>query len=653
MLAAYSITFAQPIFLTGASALDQSEAQLKGHVSQISERHSSRLGWVDFNFHTIKIYNNNRLVEREQDGDFGHSKITYSYENDGRLKQRKTEEFDQDSGALLRAKSESYHYGPQEITIIYDKKDRRLNLSKEVLAYDKHQRLVAYQKYNLQDRLLLDVAHTYAFDTNEKRLLNTLKVTYARGQVDETRTLTYHSAPFSINGIDCEKVRIEKSIQPKDAAQPRKEICYEYVKPDGTVLRQTSYLAGIPRLYEWVYAYDDRGNWISKAEYQKNDGALMSYYQRKITYSDGHTTGSDTYDQKTIWDKKFIPGAEQFYFKKIIDKNQVQVLNRFQKNISSKIRFLGNLKSTSAFIHYPKEKALVELVDYDIIEDGDLHEARLLTDQLGDALLKSSAGHFYVFDNNVLLSAYNQESIDDNLGIIFNPETGHTFQYQWSKSPVHEMIPLQKLPTSEQHTYWLLVKSNSGTEQLLVFKKGKLIDHSQVKLEKASNQDVVLYNGPEIMLLKNAQTTELNQIYPTQYLSPAEAKTLVAANKPTAPTPSAAQPTADQSNFGCYEDVACLNRRAIQTFNKTKQSGQSEEVAYQQMAQIFDQVYQNKKQLTFEMMMTIDGQYSMGLLKTLSPEVRQYIRERSRQRVNEYTEKHGKPKIKTVPYNGN
>ncbi|MEO1514592.1 MAG: hypothetical protein AAFV95_06255 [Bacteroidota bacterium] len=656
---------AQPIALTGELAVEGMVKDWKGEVREIRQRGSSRFSGIYFHFYSIKTYQGSQLVRTSSKGAFGDSEIAYSYGADGTVRRRETKELDQKTGKVTRTKVVTYEYKDGKIVAEYDMADPILNLSKEILRYDEHRRLVTYQKYDKRGDISYDLAHTYVEGSTDKRVDNSLTVTYLNGNVQETRILKYHSEPYRINGEECTKVRIEKSITGEDASKSRAELAYIYVKEDGTVLRSTAHMIGIPILYEWVYEYDKRGNWISKAEFRKSSGMLESYEQRRITYSDGFVSGSDDYDKETIWtEKKFVPSEEQFYYRRLLDKNQFKAFNRNNKNISKGVRFLGDLSTNSAFIHYPEKNTLIELVDYKLIKNGDLHEARSMGAVPGDDyLLKSSAGRFFIFGNHQLISSFEQTSVTSDLGLIFDPATEQSYTYNWSPSAQSEILPLQKLPPTEKNTYWMFATNKEGQPEIMVFRDGKLIDHKGATIVKLSQQDALFQQGDDRLFLKDAMVTKANQLLPTRYLTKEEATALQpkkAATPPkqtaTAAAPSSTVPAApttaaaDRSNFGCYKDIACLNKYAIRTFQEAKRAGQSEEAAYGQMAKVVEQVYNNQPSLSFDMVMKVEDKYLLGLQKALPSEVRQYVRQRSRETVNQYTKKHGKPKIKTVPY---
>ena len=362
-----------------------------------------------------------------------------------------------------------------------------------------------------------------------------------------------------------------------------------------------------------------------------------------------------------VWNKKFAPSEEQFYFRRLLESGRFKTYDRYQRNISKSIKFLGDLNSNSAFIHHLEQKKIIELIDYRLVADEFLHEAQALVSDADDYLVKSSAGMFFAFNDHKQLLEFQKDAITNEIGVIFNPENGNTYKYLWRTSPKAEILPLEKLPPAPKNTYWVKIHNKKGQEMVIVVESGKLIDHSNVKLDRLGASDYVMVRGELVLLMKNGSQAKLGSIQPAAFISKEALTKLYAQHQPKTTPQATAQPSsstppkpvakeADRSNFGCYNDVACLKRRAVQVFQKAKQAGQSDQSAYQQMGQVLEQVYQNKKSLAFDMMMVVDQKYLSGLQKAISPEIRQYIRQKSQEAVVRYTQKHGKPKIKTVPY---
>ncbi len=652
MLITVTCLLAQAFKVESDRRFDGQPEDIQGTIKELQFFSYNKMGTIEITMKYSKVFENNQLVYQKMDTDWSKGFSKYFYNKDGKIESVKT--YTEDKGNSILDEEQLYEYKDKQITLAFKRKYQSTS-EKLVWKYDKHDRLVGYNRYNGDNQLVSELAHTYDFNSDKSLLMNTLKVEYnEKGQVDKTKSEIYSSESFSIDGEDCTKVRIEKVIL--DGDKESKEIDYKYVNSRGHILREGIHSWGMPIMHESRYEYDERGNWISLAIYQKPKGDLITLYKRKITYTDGYVSGGEVLETKVseIDALSLKPSSEQVYYTRYPSKKTVKVEDANLRNISSKVTFYGGLNTKSAFMHYPEKNQMIELIDYYLVEDEFRREAKAHQLSEKDHLFKSRGGHYFIFINDSILFSndYKSYGFTDKTGIIYTEKTAQSYAYQWNNNRKAENIALEKLPATLNHTYWIITEGNEKANEkgLFLLRKGQIYTDENLKIYLLGEHAVV-YIKDEILFLENAQNLNLDRFYPVREITKSEIADLQAkySSKPANSSASqASKAQTNKNNFGCYNDIACLNRYAINQFNTAKQNGQTDQEAYQKMASTVDQIFLFKKELVFEMMMKLDSKYFLELNKELSPEVRGYIRQKSRETVNQYTEKHGKPKIKTI-----
>ncbi|MEM9819721.1 MAG: hypothetical protein AAF985_01560 [Bacteroidota bacterium] len=635
---------AQTFYLNGEKATNL-PSQLKGQVQQIESWTHDLFAYMEFDYHHASRYENNRLVEGLSYFTDKQSINRHYYRSDGRLSKIEYLEYDSLKQSSRLTALRQYSYTPKKTKIHYQDAEGATQHRSE-LTYDQHQRLVTYHKHNPKGQLVEEVAYTYQFEQTGDQLLNFAEVTYQDGKVWRSKIKTFQYESFLLDSQLCTKVNILKAITVGD--QTTEEHSKRYFSKAGREVRGVYNILGSERPYVNQYEYDERGNWIRYAQYETLTGKLSSFVQRAITYTDGLTTGGKTLSSKQIKSLERPPKEEEYYYVRIPETNRFKIFTGKGTNISKRIRWLGTAQSNSAFLYDSTQQAVIELIDYVEVESSSYqHEARLLSKDQPNFLLKNGQQNFWIFLNGKVVQRedYDFKSL---LGhdIFYHLPSKVSYSTLWSSLAVNEVLTLQQLPESPDDFYWLLAKSE-GKEYVWFFQYGKLVE-SKAATSHWSGDDLLVkhqqkyYRCPQASKGLGKGFQVVTNISATTFQQAVQAQN----NKPVAQQ----EVKADQTNFGCYQDVSCLNRYAIAVFQKMKSNGQSDAIAYQSMSQVVEQVYRYKKELSFDMIMKIDEKYMMNINQNLSPEVRKYIKKRSQDAVSQYTQKHGKPKIKTVPY---
>ncbi|MEM1320508.1 MAG: hypothetical protein AAGG75_09635 [Bacteroidota bacterium] len=649
---------------------------IKGDVKQIENWSFHEIGGLKMKFHGLSTFQDQRVVRSTSYEYYGTNTTQYSYLSDGRIAKQITTRIDTIKDTTFVSATRHFEYQKQKVKISYDfftsVKTRYFELD-----FDQYNRLVIYKSY-LGKELKKDKAYTYDFNTKERKLLNSLLVEYEHGQPKKTVSELYSYAPASVNGEDCTRILIEKGTHSDD--YERLQRWEQYRHPDGQELKGKAYYYNSPSRYEFRYTYDEKGNWIIRERYKLPSGHLESYFQRKITYADGSTNAVPEFDVVTIKNKKIeVDPNSYFTFKRYVSRKSYHIYNVRNKAVNNHAVNMGAMNTDHFFVYYPPTQSVIELTNYQKAANNQRSDAQILSSNLSQYVFNNEQGNYWFMKEGKAIpnNHFTKVELTHDYFVVSFKEEGKSYAIKWPKDKKQNFVrPFQALPPTHNNTYWYSYQLEDGQgKDFVFFEHGKIVRANDTSLYRGilkDGEDLILMTVNNRYRLKNWQEVGVDTLLRTYAVSELEyeqamanyldqlakreeakaakqAQTAEVAKQPQATT--AARPTgANQNNFGCYSSIACLNGKAVQQYKAALATGQSTEQAYEQMAQVFETVYQNKKELSFDMMMKIDGQYTMGLTKALPAEVRAYIRQRSSQAVNQHVKKYGAPKIKTVPY---
>ncbi|MEM8909092.1 MAG: hypothetical protein AAGD05_14700, partial [Bacteroidota bacterium] len=354
------LLWGQAVRLSGDLATN-APSRLKGSVKKIEQWHyDNSMLFLDLTFHYIFEYQNNRATKTITDLGKKLDVQKSHYHPDGRIIRTDYESHDSLGQYITTTGYRSYTYQGNTTKVQYH--SGQSLISETTLQYDQHGRLVTVRKYNNQGQLFEEHALTYDFETTEKRLLNHRKQSYSADTVSKSQVWTYEYRPDLIGEQACTRINITEAVTQGNHSNEYHS--REYITKAGEALGRSSNFYDKIQLHRSAYQYDQRGNWISRVTYNKVTGETESYFQRRITYSDGWVSGTDEFVLEKIKSKKFPPTAKDYFYKKFPKKGRYRLLDGLNKNISRRMKWLGYAQTQSAFVYDTVQQAVIELIDY-------------------------------------------------------------------------------------------------------------------------------------------------------------------------------------------------------------------------------------------------------------------------------------------------
>ncbi|MEL6865753.1 MAG: hypothetical protein AAFP19_15115 [Bacteroidota bacterium] len=653
LLLLISPLFAQQ--LPGEQSLHPADFDIKGDIEQLDVHRFQLFGLFDMDITWNYQFEKGRLKHLKNSAFFGedYEYYTYHYDKKGQLihiEAKRLDSLGQLTGPLSDRK---YQYRADSIS--YQQEDHLLKRShKEVLRYDQHGRLVAFQIYNGQGQIREDYAYTYQLGTKEKKLHNTIHASYALGKLEKTVMKLYRYEEVEIEGQTLTKIQISRSTsRGKKQSTGQEE---RYYNKEGLEIKGLEDFQGLPKPYIYQYTFDDRGNWIIAAKYYTDSRKLETYAERRLVYTDGHITGNTDFDTQSISARKLPFKDYQFTrFLKEDGKSTFTLKDLNGKSIHNAIYKIGFIGKAHFYVFEPKENILLEMTNFQHLTDEQPHAAKVLSKGIDRFLIRNKENRFYVmYDGKIIKDKdFHYHTIRGDLGYLYIIPAQEAYRINWPEERADGMLPMNALPKSEYGVYWLKFENVDGLSDFLVYDQGTQLDAQDTTHLKAvhiDGADYVIKTADKCFRVTDFNKAENDRFYVANAMTEAGYQQFLA--KRAVEKTKAQKASVDQAErtFFCGEDLACALRLAQHQFQSTVEEGKSEAAAYNSMAEVFAQAYDHQKNMSFEMMMKIEGKYTMGLQKALREDVRKYIRQRSQQAVNQYTQKHGKPKIKTVPY---
>ncbi|WP_299519680.1 hypothetical protein [Winogradskyella sp.] len=451
-----------------------------------------------------------------------------------------------------------------------------------------------------------------------------------------------------------------------------------------------------PITTETFYKYDLRGNWVSAITYNKNTGMVKKYQERKITYTDNFVSGNIDFNESYIKSTKYPEFPNQYAYKYDVAKNLFWLKDPSGNYLTKNDwKYFGN-KSTNHYYYFDKTNgALVELTNYKLVKEGDLNfrPAKVISKNYEDFIFNIdninyifTDGQFQNFSEGHIV----KQSIDENQNSYYNTKTNKL--YLFTSACEQNTCELQLMPYSKDKVHYYLYKDSSGNIDCSPFGNGKLLDIKDYKSIFGGTKSFMDYNG--LYLEYDLTKTSFNTFYPAKVISKAKFDKVFAkstnlqgnvyataeglaelinrypesfAPKTPTKTTSAEQPqispaltkTTTPNNrtinnkvdaYDCNNNLKCLSKLLQDRYNQLKGQGKTDKEAAKEQAEIINKVYDYNKELAYQMVMDIKNNQLLNVLSELSPEQRAYFRSKSMNTIKSYEKKHGKTKIKTVPY---
>ena len=258
-----------------------------------------------------------------------------------------------------------------------------------------------------------------------------------------------------------------------------------------------------------------------------------------------------------------------------------------------------------------------------------------------------------------LLRAYITQDPEDEVWkeVAYDRTADVSYLVSYPSDSGFYMAEVQKLPVSNFHTYLFKVKG----EKFVVIKKGRTVRQKEIRYRKLGD-DLISLEVVEGLKVGNRfrgykQAGEQELLVAEPLVGPALDKAWEEAGealKATAKNTEGYQRPTDkwmQAIDRCGENAACSANLIDQMGKAILKGGYTKEQMLEALVPYFRGVAEKNKERLFQLVMKIDSPYvGVTTLASFPKELRDFVRARSQEEVKKYTDKHGKPQIKTVPY---
>ena len=453
------------------------------------------------------------------------------------------------------------------------------------------------------------------------------------------------------------KVKHENYTRSTDNLKTQREY---YCNDRGELLYEkfTNPKAGTVWEKRTLYKYDQRGNWISKSEFDMTNSELLYFHQRQITYKDGLVTGNNKVETAIVSKLKYPVIPDWYAYKKNKESNQFWVSDPSGNQIARELKFMGSFNTGHRYYFDKTNAAFLELTNYDKAEDNVYKKARMLSENLSSyGFYDQNTGITSIIEGTYKPASENffLASFGAGYGIFHDAETKQNY-YIKTGSEVNAVYPITKLPKSINSAYVFSFVNSEQKKDLLFFENGKNITNQLRAL--VIDNDVYIKSTVGFYRFKDYNSRPQNSINVPDVIDEKQYNEAIGllkkdkAESNTAKEVKASSPTKAYV-AKCNGNIDCLLRFSEGVFNTTIEKGGSRDEAYTLMSNIYVEAYNENPENAFNMFMKVDGKHMMELLKRLPKEVNTYVRKRASGEVDAYVKKHGKPKIKTVQYKSN
>lgn len=365
----------------------------------------------------------------------------------------------------------------------------------------------------------------------------------------------------------------------------------------------------------------------------------------------------------------------EYYFMRSNKSKSIFVKNSQGQQIGRQLKLLPNFGVDHCYVYEKETKTLLELTNFYNISDQNYHPVKTYLkgrDPNYVFLFDDGTLVFYCEEREVNYSDINILTLNNRVFVMSPKNSKYTYKFLYTKGDVG-IVELQKLPVNPINGYWFKTLSPKDIRKtdIAIVIDGKDAITSEFMLWRDEGMGFKIedkfYN---IRTFKSAKVYQANSLAPiseeayTNAYNRFKEKTMNKLSK-DAKRMSEMQETyyaikndidsqpdtkATSKSVRCNGDISCLLSLSQQEYESTLKNGQSKKEAYQAMAKVFIEVYEQNPDLTYDMIMKMDGKHLMEVLNVVPQEIRTYVRTRSKQQVDAYVKEHGAPKIKTVEY---
>lgn len=254
------------------------------------------------------------------------------------------------------------------------------------------------------------------------------------------------------------------------------------------------------------------------------------------------------------------------------------------------------------------------------------------------------------------------QNVEDTLWkeVFYDESEDTSFKITYPSDSNFYVVDLEALPPSHNNTYLLRISE----KKFLMIEKGNLVKDETIR-SRELGQDLIRMipegEGVKGYLFQNYQTAKMQALIPAQAMSKVELETAWAAageqlkskestGENTVVVPNDKWMTAI-NDYGSKAE--CIANYIDQMGTAIKNGGFNKEEMNKALVPYLVGVGNKNKDTLYEVVMKMKPDYVGTITDPSFPkELKQYVRSKSMQVVQDYEKKYGSPKIKTVSYKG-